>query len=152
MLCPRVGPRAMRVLRRLQSVGEYPAQPVGVLQPDTNADKRPGHGVLRRPVELGVVREDGVRARERKVGAETGALGARERVEERLRRALAREREREETAKAAAGQTARAIVVRGLPLGVEDFGYWRGGLGLLGGCVQKVAYVLGIRVDFCRAL
>lgn len=124
MLCPRVGPRAMRVFGRLQSVGEYPAQPAGILQPDTNADERPGHAVLLRPIELGVVREDGVRARERKVGAETGALGAPERIVERLRRALARESEREEAAKAAAGQAACGIMVRGLPFGVEDFGYW----------------------------
>jgi len=93
----------MCVFSRLQSIGKYTAQPAGVLQSDANADERSRHAVLRRPVELGIVREDGVWARERKVGAETGALGARERVIKCLRRALTREREREETPEAAAG-------------------------------------------------
>ena len=96
--------------------------------------------------------EDGVRARECKVGAKAGALGARERVIERLRRALTREREREEAAEAAAGQAARGVVVRGLPLGIEDLRDGRGGLVGLGGCVQEVADVLGVCVDLGRAL
>lgn len=137
----------MRVFSRLQSVCEYLLQPGGIFQSDANADKRAGHAVLRRPVELGIVREDGVRARKGKVGAETGTLVARERIVKRLRCALTRKREREEPSEASAGQTARGIVLRGLPFGVEDFGDGRGRLLLLGGRVQKVAHVLGVRVD-----
>jgi hypothetical protein len=122
-------------------------QPGGILQSDAYADKRARYTVLPRPVELGIVREDGVRARKGKIGAETGTLVARERIIKRLRRALTREREREEPSEAAAGQTARGIMLRGLPFGVEDLADGRGRVLLLGGRVQKVAYVLGIRVD-----
>ena len=141
---------ALCVFCCLQSVGEHLVEPGDVLQPDANANERLGHGVLRRPIELCVVREDGVRAREGEVGAEAGALVARERVIERLRRALAREREREEAPEAAAGQTARGVVGRGLPLWVEDLGDGRGRD--LGGRVQQVADVLGTGVDLRRAL
>ncbi len=93
----------MCVFRRLQSAGKYLVQRVGVLQSDTNADKRPGHAVLRRPVEFGIVREDGIWTRECKVSAETRTLVARERVVECLRCGLTREREREETSEASPG-------------------------------------------------
>ena len=150
----------MRVFGRLQSVSEHLVEPAGVLQPDADADERRRHAVLRRPVELRVVRENRVRAGEREVGAEAGALGARERVVERLCGALAREREREEapeatTALAAAGQQQKAppprgVVRRGLPLGVEDLRDRRGRR--LRGRVQEIAHALGVRVDLRRAL
>ena len=78
-------------------------QPADVLQSDTNADERFGYAVLRRPVKLGIVREDGIRTRECKVGAETGTLGACERIVECLRCCLTHEREREETSVSAPG-------------------------------------------------
>ena len=94
---------AMCIFGRLQRVCEHSVQRAGVLQSDSNAHERPGHAVPRRPVELAVVSEDRVRAREGEVGAEAGSLGARERVVERLCSALACKREREEAAEAAAG-------------------------------------------------
>ena len=148
----------MCVFSRPQSICEYLMQPTDVLQSDTNADERLGHAVLRRPVKLGIVREDGIRTGEGKVGAETGTLGARERIVECLRCSLTREHEREETSEAGAGYTAGGVVARGFPFGVEDLGDWRGRLLLLlllllgGSCVEEIAYVLGIRVYSCRAL
>jgi len=88
--------RTMGVFGRLQSGSEHGVKPARLLQPDANADERPRHAILRRPVEFGIVGEDRVRARKGKVGTEAGALGARERVIERLCRGRAREREREE--------------------------------------------------------
>ena len=149
-LHPPVRFGALCVFCCLQSVGEHIVEPADVLQPDANANERPGHAVLRRPIELGIVREDGVRAREGEVGAEAGALVARERVIERLCRPLAREREREEAPEAATGQTARGVVGRGLPLWVEDLRDRRGRD--LGGRVQQVTNALGTGVDLRRAL
>ena len=153
-LRPRIRFGAMYVFGRLQSVGEDLVQPASALQPDANAYERRRHAVLRRPIELCIVREDRVWAREGKVGAQAGTLGARERVVERLRGALPREREREEAAKAATGRTAppRGVVVRGLPFGVEDLCDRRGRFVGLRGRVQEVAHALGVRVDLRRAL
>ena len=121
----------MCVFGRLQSVREDLGQPASVLQPDANAHERRRHAVLRRPIELAIMREDRVRAREGEIGAQAGTLGARERVVECLCGALPRKREREKAAKAAAGRTPppRGVVGRGLPFGVEDLCDRRGGGG-----------------------
>ena len=114
---------AMRLLCRAQCAREHIIQPSGLLEPDADAHELGRHAVPRGPIELPIVREDRVRAREGEVGAEAGALGARERVEEPPCCALAGEREREQPAEAAGGQSAaRGVVLRGLPFRVEDFG------------------------------
>ena len=145
----------MCVFCRLQSVGEDLVQPTRLLQPDANAHERRRHAILRRPLELGIVREDGVRARECEVRAQARTLGARERVIERLGGALPREREREQAAEAAAGRTPppRGVVGRRLPLGVEDLRDGRGRIVVgLRGRVQEIAHALGVRVDLRRAV
>ena len=96
---------AMCVFGCLQSVREDLVQPASVLQPDANAYERRGHAVLRRPIELPIMREDRVRAREGEVGAQAGTLGACERVVERLCGALPGKREREEAVEAVAVRT-----------------------------------------------
>src|SRR6266702_6062289 len=122
-----VGASAVRLLGGAHGARKHIVQPPGILEPDTDADERAGHAIPRRPIEFSVVREDGVRAREGEVGAEAGALCAREGIEEGLRCSWAGEREREQPAEAAAGQAAaRGIVRGGLPFGIEDFGDRRG--------------------------
>jgi hypothetical protein len=149
-----VGISAVCLLSRAQGPRKHILQPRRVLQPNANTYERARHAISRRPIQLTIMGQYSIRTREGEISSEAGTLRALERVKERLRRAGARECEREQPAEAAGGRTAvRGVVCGGLPFWVEDLGDGRGGVVIvLRGCVQEVADALGVRVDFGGAL